>query len=61
MGFSSLESKSIVDRLFEHDLLSYGAGHIVYIYATKNRLSIREAGLNILSDHEIKKIAEVLK
>ena len=61
MGFSSLEAKAITDRLFEHELLAYGAGHIVYLYAKTHQLSIRDAGMRILEDHELKQIMEVLK
>jgi D-ornithine 4,5-aminomutase subunit alpha len=60
MGFSSLESKTIIDRLFEQELLAYGAGHIVYIYAELNHLSIREAGLKLLDEHDFKNIKERL-
>lgn len=61
MGFSSLESKAIVDKLFDHQLLSYGAGHIVYLYAKIHQLSVREAGLKLLDDQEIDQKMEVLK
>jgi D-ornithine 4,5-aminomutase subunit alpha len=61
MGFSSLESKTIVDRLFENDLLPYGAGHVVYIYATKHQLPIRDAGLKLLEIEDFKSIKENFK
>ncbi len=61
MGFSSLESKAIVDKLFDHQLLSYGAGHVVYLYAKTHKLSIREAGLKLLDDQDIDQKMEVLK
>ena len=61
MGFSSIEAKAITDKVFESELLSYGAGHIVYLYAKNKNLSIREAGLNILEDQNLNQIAEVLK
>jgi len=61
MGFSSLESKAIVDKLFDHQLLSYGAGHIVYLYSKMNKTSIREAGLKLLYDQELDKKMEVLR
>jgi D-ornithine 4,5-aminomutase subunit alpha len=47
MGFSSAEAKMITDHIFDHGLLSHGAGHIVYRIAKDNRMTIREAGLNI--------------
>ncbi|MBN2268608.1 MAG: ornithine aminomutase subunit alpha [Acholeplasmataceae bacterium] len=61
MGFSSLEAKAITDKLFEHDLLAFGAGHIVYRYATDHHLSIREAGLKLLEEDNIKLVMEVFK
>jgi D-ornithine 4,5-aminomutase subunit alpha len=61
MGFSSIEAKTITDRLFELELLAHGAGHVVYLYAQKKKLSIREAGLLLLEDHDLLKEMEVLK
>lgn len=60
MGFSSIEAKMITDRIFENDLLAYGAGHIVFLYAKNQHLSIREAGLKLLNENELKKLMEVL-
>ncbi len=45
MGFSSIEAKSIVDNLFDHHLLSKGAGHCVYRVSKDHSITIREAGL----------------
>ena len=53
MGFSSVEAKLIVDKLFEHQLLQYGAGHAVMIYAKKHQLSLRDAGLKLLEEREL--------
>jgi D-ornithine 4,5-aminomutase subunit alpha len=61
MGFSSIEAKSITDLIFEQDLLAYGAGHIVYIYAKEKQLSIREAGLQLLDTNDWAFIKEVIK
>ena len=61
MGFSSLEAKQITDLIFDHDLLSHGAGHVVYVYAKHKQLSIREAGLKLLESDEIKNMVEVFK
>ena len=60
MGFSSLEAKAITDRLFEQELLSFGAGHIVYLYAKEQKISIRDAGLKLLEEQDLKKKMEVL-
>jgi D-ornithine 4,5-aminomutase subunit alpha len=50
MGFSSLEAKMITEKMLDAHLLQHGAGHVVFKYASLNKLSIREAGLNILND-----------
>lgn len=61
MGFSSLEAKAITDLLNEHDLLSFGAGHIVYHCAKDNGYSIREAGLKLLEGKHMNEMMEVFK
>lgn len=61
MGFSSLESKMITDKLMENNLLEHGAGHVVYKYALMTKLSIREAGLALLDTTELNKMMEVFK
>jgi len=61
MGFSSIEAKAIVDRFSEYELLKHGAGHVVYLYAKQNKLSLREAGFKLLESEDIKKMMEVLK
>lgn len=61
MGFSSLEAKAITDKLFEHDLLAFGAGHIVYRFHLDYHMSIREAGLKLLEEDNIKLVMEVFK
>ncbi len=61
MGFSSLEAKAITDRLFEHNLLEFGAGHIIYYYSKQHHLSIREAGLMLLEGSNINQMVEVFK
>jgi len=48
MGFSSLEAKRIVDGCMENNLLSYGAGNVVYRLAIARGLDIREAGLALI-------------
>ena len=49
MGFSSLESKLIVERIAERGLLGRGAGRIVLELARSRGSTVREAGLGILS------------
>lgn len=48
MGFSSMETKGIVDKIVEKGLLGHGAGHIVLKLAQKKEISVREAGLSLL-------------
>ncbi|QVK19560.1 ornithine aminomutase subunit alpha [Mycoplasmatota bacterium] len=48
MGFSSIEAKAIVDRVIDYGLIGKGAGHVVYKLAQLKKMSIREAGLNLL-------------
>lgn len=59
MGFSSLEAKGITDKIYEHNLLQHGAGHLVYLYAKDKELSIRDAGLAILEADAIIYLLEV--
>jgi D-ornithine 4,5-aminomutase subunit alpha len=47
MGFSSLESTAIVQKVLDHGLIGKGAGHIVYKAAKTNDIDIREAGLQL--------------
>ncbi|MDD4000418.1 MAG: ornithine aminomutase subunit alpha [Bacilli bacterium] len=62
MGFSSLEAKTLVQKVIAHGLIGKGAGHVVYRYALINSLPIREAGLKLIDEQDwdlIKKSFEV--
>lgn len=59
MGFSSIEAKAIVEGCMEHDLMSHGAGHVVYRLAKEQNLEIREAGV-ALADGKLWNEAEKL-
>ena len=48
MGFSSLESTAIVQKILDHGLLGKGAGHIVYKIAKVKDIEIRKAGLQLV-------------
>ncbi len=61
MGFSSLEAKGITDKIYEHNLLMHGAGHLVYIYSKDKKMTIRDAGLAILETDAILYLLEVFK
>jgi D-ornithine 4,5-aminomutase subunit alpha len=61
MGFSSIEAKALTDLILESNLIEHGAGHVVYQYAKKHNLGIREAGLQLLESHDIDDIKEAFK
>ena len=61
MGFSSIEAKAIVDLVLENNLIEHGAGHVVYKYAQKHHIDIREAGLKLLETHDLDDIKEAFK
>lgn len=48
MGFSSLESKAIVARMHERQLLGHGAGRLVLELARRKSLTVRVAGIALL-------------
>ncbi len=48
MGFSSLEAKALVDKTIQHHLMGKGAGHVVFRYSTLRKISIREAGIQLM-------------
>jgi len=50
MGFSSMETKPIVNKMLEKGLLGHGAGRLVLILAQKKGISVREAGLGLMRD-----------
>jgi D-ornithine 4,5-aminomutase subunit alpha len=49
MGFSSVEAKSLVDRMAERGLLSHGAGRQLLELAKLKKISVREAGTALLA------------
>ena len=48
MGFSSLETKPLVNRMLEKGLLGHGAGNLVHKLAQKKGISVRQAGLGLI-------------
>lgn len=50
MGFSSLEAKDLVEKVINNQLISKGAGHVVYRLSKLENISIREAGLKLLNN-----------
>ncbi len=48
MGFSSIETQELVARMAERGLLGHGAGRLVLELARRRRVSVRQAGLELL-------------
>ena len=48
MGFSSLETKPLVNRTLEKGLLGHGAGNLVLKLAQQKGISVRQAGLGLI-------------
>ena len=49
MGFSSVEAKTLVERLHERGLLGHGAGKLMLELAQAKRISVRAAGTALLA------------
>ncbi|MDK2584749.1 ornithine aminomutase subunit alpha [Romboutsia sedimentorum] len=49
MGFSSLEAKEILTGVMENNLISKGAGHVVYKLSKSKNIDVREAGLMLVN------------
>lgn len=52
MGFSSIESESIVRGAIDHGLLEHGAGHLVYKLSLEKQSGLRDTGLH-LADNKL--------
>ncbi|MFA5290627.1 MAG: ornithine aminomutase subunit alpha [Candidatus Izemoplasmatales bacterium] len=50
MGFSSIEAKTLVDKTIQYQLMGKGAGHVVFRLSRIKKVSIREAGLQLIKD-----------
>ena len=59
MGFSSLEAKAIVDGCAERGLLGHGAGNVVYRYAKQQNLTVRDAGLALMTPAQMDEVAKL--
>jgi D-ornithine 4,5-aminomutase subunit alpha len=59
MGFSSIESKTIVDILNEYNLLRKGAGHCIYKVSKEKQIDIRDAGNQIAEGKHLDYLMEV--
>ena len=49
MGFSSLESKALVDRMLDKGLLAHGAGRLLLELAERKEKPVRDVGLELLT------------
>jgi D-ornithine 4,5-aminomutase subunit alpha len=49
MGFSSVEAKTLVDRMGERGLLAHGAGRQLFELAKAQGISVRAAGAALLA------------
>lgn len=61
MGFSSIEAGNLVEKAIDRNLLSKGAGNIVYRLAMKKNLDIREAGLSLIEGENWDYVSEIFK
>lgn len=61
MGFSSIESKAIVDGVLDRGLISKGAGHVVYKLAREKGMSVREAGVALANGTLWQEAADLFK
>ena len=48
MGFSSLETQPLVNRMLENGLLGHGAGNLILKLAQKKGIGVRRAGLGLI-------------
>ena len=51
MGFSSIEAKTLVERMIERGLLAHGAGRLVLELAKAQGMSVRATGTALLAGH----------
>lgn len=61
MGFSSIEAKGIVEVINEHNLLSKGAGHCIYVLGQYKNIDIHKAGIMIQEGEGIDYLMEYFK
>lgn len=50
MGFSSLEAKPLVNGVIDRGLMGKGVGNVIYRVAKLKKISVRQAGLEMLED-----------
>ena len=57
MGFSSIESRQLVEQMHEHGLLGHGAGRLVLELARAKAVTPREAGEALLRGDDWQELA----
>ncbi|WP_350343850.1 ornithine aminomutase subunit alpha [Proteinivorax tanatarense] len=60
MGFSSLDSKAIVEKVYDEGLLGKGAGNVVLKLAKKHNVDYKQAGEMIIENENAIKEAREL-
>ena len=48
MGFSSLEATPLIKSAIDHGLMGKGVGHLIYRVANDKKISVRNAGLEMI-------------
>jgi len=61
MGFNSLQAKALVDKIIEENLLSKGAGNVVYEIAKQKNIGIMQAGEALLDGHYWDEVEKIFK
>ncbi|BBE30252.1 ornithine aminomutase [Tepiditoga spiralis] len=61
MGFNSLQAAALVDKIFEKNLLSKGAGHVIWKVAKNNNLDVIEAGKQMIEGKYWEEAVELFK
>lgn len=61
MGFSSIESRAIVQGSIDRGLIGKGAGHLVYKLAKSKDIDIRQAGLKLANGEMWDEIIDLFK
>ena len=61
MGFSSIEAKPLVDGAIDRGLMGKGVGHLVYKISEEKKISIRQAGEEMIEGNHWDTLMEIFK
>ena len=61
MGFSSMEAKPLVDGAIDRGLMGKGVGHLVYKISEEKKISIRQAGEEMIEGNHWDTLMEIFK